>query len=400
MLDVKRVAMLAGLDDGRVQTWVDAGLFDRVKDSTGDWVARALVLAQLDRAGVPMEILKAAHAEDVLARAYIFEILQGARQGQHLFRHVAERTGMEEQMLLRFCDALGVDDSSVFSDGELAFLEALGDSLREGLPAAMALELCEIWGSQMRFIAHAEVISYDTNVARRMLGDSESPLEGAAMMASLTRAMLRAADLIPQPLHRRHLLQAINLERDTVAAQMPPGEVLPLGEVDTAIAFVDLTGYTALTELEGDRQALTYARRLERLVRAQTREHGVRIVKRLGDGFMLAAPAAPEMLSALLAIVAAAEAREDMPAARAGVAFGRAVSRAGDYFGHTVNVAARVLDEAEPAEVLATEEVVDAAERGPFGFHEPRDCRLRGVREPVRIWRVEPLSGRRPAPSD
>src|SRR3990172_1297893 len=160
--------MLAGLDDGRVQTWVDAGLFDRVKDSNGDWVAQALVLAQLDRAGVPMEILKAAHAEDVLARAYIFEMLQADRQGQHLFRHVAERTGMEEQMLLRFCDALGVDDSSVFSDGEMAFLEALGDSLREGLPAAMALELCEIWGSQMRFIAHAEVISYDTNVARRI----------------------------------------------------------------------------------------------------------------------------------------------------------------------------------------------------------------------------------------
>src|SRR3989304_63831 len=70
---------------------------------------------------------------------------------------------------------------------------------------------------------------------------------------------------------------------------------------------------------------------------------------------------APERRGGWPAIGGAAEAREAVPAARAGVAFGRAVSRAGDYFGHTVNVAARVLDEAEPAEVLVTQEGVDAA---------------------------------------
>ena len=96
-----------------------------------------------------------------------------------------------------------------------------------------------------------------------------------------------------------------------------------------------------------------------------------------------------ELLSGLLYVVRAAGEREDMPTARAGIAYGRAVSRAGDYFGHTVNLAARVLDQASASEVLVSEECVVQAQSGPFGFHEPRDANLKGIREPVRLWRAE-----------
>ncbi len=397
MPDISRVAMLAGLDEGRAQVWSKAGLFDRVDATTADWVARAHLLAQLERAGVALEVLKAADREDVLARAYIFEFLQVARQGQHLLRNVCEQTGMDEQLLLRICDALGFDDPSVFSDAELELITGLFEAMREGIPESMTLELCELWGTQMRFIAHAEAISYDTNLARRVWAEAASPLEGAAKLAPLTRAMLRTADLFPQPLHRRHLLQAISLEPDSMLASQPPAELLPPGEVDVAVGFVDLTGYTTLTEKEGDRQALAYARRLERIVRRAAQEHNSRIVKRLGDGFMLASPAAGDLLHALVDIVTEAAERENMPTARGAAAYGRAVSRAGDYFGHTVNLAARVLDQARPSEVLATEDAVDQAERGPFGFHEPRDLSLKGVQGSVRVWRVEPISPRRPA---
>jgi adenylate cyclase len=194
-------------------------------------------------------------------------------------------------------------------------------------------------------------------------------------------------------LHRRHLLQAIELATDTDLANTASlAESLAPGEVMTAIGFVDLTGYTAITQDEGDRQALAYARRLESLVREASHAHDMRIVKRLGDGFMLASPSCTELLSGQLYVVRAAEERDDMPAARAGVAYGRAVSRGGDYFGHTVNLAARVLDQAEPSEVLVSEDCVQEAGAGPFGFHEPRDAKLKGIREPVRIWRAESLS--------
>jgi adenylate cyclase len=393
MADLGKVAMLAGLDVGRVTAWFAAGLFERVAQQTEDLVARAHVLSQLERAGVPLEVLQAADREDVLARAYIFEFLQVAREGENPFRAVSEAAGLDEQLLLRICDALGIDDPSVFSDAEAALLQALGEAVREGLPVGMAVELCEVWGNQMRFLAHAEVMSYDVNLTRPRIGAAGSPLKAAAQLAPLTRSILRALDLFPLPLHRRHLLQAIELATDTQMAAMAGAEDgLGPGEVLTAIAFVDLSGYTTLTQDEGDRQALAYARRLEGLVREATHAYDFRVVKRLGDGFMLAAASVTELVSGMLTVVRAAEERDDMPAARAGVAFGRAVSRGGDYFGHTVNLAARVLSEAVPSEVLVSEECVQEAGSGPFGFHEPRDVQLKGLREPVRLWRAEAIS--------
>lgn len=393
--NLSKIAILAGLEESRVQKWAAAGLFERVRAKTEDWVARAHVLAQLEKSGVPLEVLQAADREDVLARAYIFEFLQVAREGENLFRNVCEQTGIEEQLLLRICDALGFDDSSVFSDAETALFEALAEAMRAGLTDGMALELCEVWGQQMRFIAHAEVISYDVNLARPSIGAAASPIEAAAKLAPLTRAILRVSDLFPQPLHRRHLLQAMELATDShLLATASDGDGLAPGEVMAAIGFIDLTGYTSLTEKEGDRQALAYARRLERLVRAASHSHDFRIVKRLGDGFMLVSGSCTGLLSGVLYIVRAAAERDDMPTARAGIAYGRAVSRAGDYFGHTVNLAARVLDQAEPSEVLVSDECVGQAGSGPFGFHEPRDIKLRGIREPVRLWRAEGISTR------
>jgi adenylate cyclase len=389
-MNTSKVAMLAGVDPRRLQRWVDAGLFERVPETTEDWVARAHVLSQLERAEVPLDVLQAADREDVLARAYIFEFLQMARQGWNLFRNVVQDSGIEEQLLLRLCDVLGFDDASVFSDAEAALLVALGDAMREGLPESMAIELCEVWGAQMRFIAHAEVLSYDVNVARPGMGEGASPIEAAARLAPVTRALFRLADMFPQPLHRRHLLQALELSTDsTLAHTAEMAQSLAPGEVLVAMGFVDLTGYTSLTENEGDRQALRYARRLERIIRDACHAHEMRIVKRLGDGFMLAGASVTEMIGGVLHIVRTAEEREDMPTARGGVAYGRAVSRAGDYFGHTVNLAARIVDQAAPAEVLASEECLEQAKAGLFAFRDPREAELKGIREPVRLWRVE-----------
>ena len=79
------------------------------------------------------------------------------------------------------------------------------------------MELCEVWGNQMRFLAHAEVMSYDVNLTRPRIGAAGSPLKAAAQLAPLTRSILRALDLFPLPLHRRHLLQAIELANATTA---------------------------------------------------------------------------------------------------------------------------------------------------------------------------------------
>ena len=52
---------------------------------------------------------------------------------------------------------------------------------------------------------------------------------------------------------------------------------------------------------------------------------------------------------------------EELPSLRAGIAFGPALLRAGDYYGNSVNLASRVTGVARPGSVLCTREVRDAA---------------------------------------
>lgn len=389
---VNRITALTGVRLDRVERWVTAGLFERVEPTTEAWVARCHQLAELERAHVPLNVLVAADRSNILERAYVLDFLQQIRTGRHSRSDVARETEIHDDLLVRMCEALGIDDSSYLTDEEKKFFVAIGDAMRHGLPEPIVLETCELWGTYMRFIAAAEVVSYDTNLARRVTADAPSPLEGAARIAPLTRALLQAADLLPRPLHRRHLLQALDL-RTLTEGHTAPEELAP-GEIEVAMAFVDLSGFTAATEAEGDMQALIYARRLERLVRREGRSGGPRIIKRLGDGLMLASPTVFSMVPSILRIVDTTRDREDMPSARAGIAFGRVQTRAGDYFGHTVNLAARLLSEAKPSEVLVTDAVVEEAGSGPYVFREPREIELHGIREPVRVWSAELIKAR------
>jgi class 3 adenylate cyclase len=152
-----------------------------------------------------------------------------------------------------------------------------------------------------------------------------------------------------------------------------------------AVCFLDLAGYTRLTEERGDQAAADLAARLARLVRRSSQEHGGTPVKWLGDGVMFyfrepgdAALAAVEMVEGV--------GRQGLPPAHAGVHAGPVVFQEGDYFGRTVNVAARIAEYARPGEVLVSHQVVDAAEGGTVAFTEIGPVELKGVSGPLRLY--------------
>ena len=95
-------------------------------------------------------------------------------------------------------------------------------------------------------------------------------------------------------------------------------------------------------------------------------EPPVRVVKQIGDAVMLVSPDAEAAGRICARAVERAEAPRSFPPLRAGVAYGPAVNRWGDWFGSTVNVASRLTARARPASVLATEEVKDAGRRRRF----------------------------------
>jgi adenylate cyclase len=78
---------------------------------------------------------------------------------------------------------------------------------------------------------------------------------------------------------------------------------------------------------------------------------------------------------------------EDFPQLRAGAALGRAAPLAGDWFGRPVNLASRITAIARPGSVLAEREVHEAVESA-YSWSYAGERRLRGIREPVRLFRA------------
>jgi adenylate cyclase len=157
-----------------------------------------------------------------------------------------------------------------------------------------------------------------------------------------------------------------------------------------AVSFLDLTGYTRLTEERGDEAAAELATTLATLVRGSSREHGGQPVKWLGDGVMFYFPNPGDGVLAALDMVDGVAAH-DLPPARVGIHAGPVVFQEGDYFGRTVNIAARIAEYARPGEVLVTQEVVDAGDLDGVGLTAIGPVELKGVSQPLSLLSVRRL---------
>jgi adenylate cyclase len=154
-----------------------------------------------------------------------------------------------------------------------------------------------------------------------------------------------------------------------------------------AIAFLDLTGYTALAEEHGDRAAAEVASKLAGVVQDAARTHGGRPVKWLGDGVMFHFDEPGGAIRSGLELVEQTEEAISVPA-RIGISAGAVVRQEGDYYGRTVNVAARIADYAGPRDVLVSEEARENADVVDVEFELVGEVPLKGVSKPVRLHRA------------
>jgi len=151
--------------------------------------------------------------------------------------------------------------------------------------------------------------------------------------------------------------------------------------------FADLVGYTALTEQRGDEAAAAVAREFRRAMCALSRRHGAWQVKSMGDGVMIWAPDAGRAIELAADVVNEHGTRADLLPVRVGIHTGPAVMRGCDWYGSSVNVAARLAAEARPNEALVSA-TTRAAARGRLSrsLGPPRELALRGLERPVATW--------------
>src|SRR3979490_3007140 len=113
-------------------------------------------------------------------------------------------------------------------------------------------------------------------------------------------------------------------------------------QTEHTFAFADLVGYTALTEAHGDEAAADLALAFADEVSLLAGEHGVEVVKTLGDAVMVRCADHGQAVRFGLRLLEQFSGRRGFPAIRIGMDTGPAVERSGDWFGRTVNLAARV----------------------------------------------------------
>jgi adenylate cyclase len=304
----------------------------------------------------------------------------------------AAATGLSERLAARLYDAwelprpqpgqtLRADDDELLHLATPA-LEGFGHDETALLAAARQL------GDSLRRLAESQVQLFHTHIEQQLgaQGHPDHPWTddlnhvAASMMASLERTLVL--------LYRRHfehyVLEVTVLRAEAAAERAGLAQRRPARP--PAIAFLDLTGYTKLTEERGDRAAAELAARLVEVVHDLAHRHGGRLVKLLGDGVMFHFPHPAEGVRCGLELVERIPG-VGLPQARVGLHSGPVVFQQGDYFGRTVNVAARITDYARPGEVLVSEEVVADADRPSAVRFEPvGPVALKGLSAPVTLY--------------
>jgi adenylate cyclase len=391
-ISTQEVAERAGVDLDYLSRLVDLGLVVPDGDGTlseGD-ARRARLYRGLERAGLPTEPMIEALERGELSFAFLDLPVYDrfASLSQASFREVSSEKGIPLELLLVVREAIGFAQAGAddrMRDDELRVVPIIALLLSSGLDPAVIERLLRVYGDALRRITEMEADWWKTEVEPSLLerGMAEGERMGAqadlgSHMAPLTeQAFLAIYHANQDHTWTENLIEEVEnaLDRAGLRSRI---------ETTPAICFLDLTGYTRLTEERGDEAAAELVVRLTPLVQRPADRHGGKVVKRLGDGVMFhfrdpedAVLAALEMLEAVF--------DAGLPPAHIGLDAGPVVFQGGDYFGRTVNLAARIAEQAEPGQVLVSQGVVDAIDSEDVAFTPIGSVTLKGVSQPVSL---------------
>jgi class 3 adenylate cyclase/YHS domain-containing protein len=173
----------------------------------------------------------------------------------------------------------------------------------------------------------------------------------------------------------------------------------PSAWIRSTFAFVDMAGFTALTEAQGDEDAADVAARFTEMARSALGP-GDRLVKTMGDAVLVTSPQPNTAVDMVERLLTHAASEPDFPSLRAGLHHGDAIARDGDVFGAAVNLAARVAAEAHSGEVLGTKAIANAAHDLGIPVADLGAVLLKNVREAIQLYSLVLVVGVTDTPID
>src|SRR6266540_519785 len=283
------------------------------------------------------------------------------------FRQVSDRTGIPLELLTAIREAIGMASPSPddrLREDEMAIVPFIKLQVAEGFRPAAIERLLRVHGDSIRRMTEQEAAWWNSEVIQPAMAAGKGP-EGIANVELADRIAPLAEETV---LAMYHTLQARAWTANIIEGfetLMEKAGIHSRLERLPAICFLDISGYTRLTQERGDDAAADLAATVARLVQRSSVQHGGKPIKWLGDGvmFYFGDPGV-------------------------GLHAGPVLFQEGDYFGQTVNLAARIADYARPGEVLVSQAVADASQEKGITFGDIGPVELKGVSGTVHLLRA------------
>jgi class 3 adenylate cyclase len=392
------VADGAGVEPGYVDTLVELGILAPAPDGGfSPGATRAVrVIRDLERSGLTLDsIAGAVEADELDFRMFdMANYDRFAPLTSETFREASTRTGVPLELLLQVRQAIGfavaAPDDRMRTD-EAAIVPMLLSGVEGGFPVEAQARVLRVYGESLHRMVEAATEAWTAHVVGPLIASGMSVQEAFEQASAFGEANIASLDQAILAMHHGHQARVWTaglydwaegaLERAGLWSRVarPP-----------AMCFIDLSGYTRLTEERGDRAAAELALTFSRLVQGSAHERRGTVVKWLGDGVMLFFERPSDAIANALEMVERLP-EAGLPPAHVGIDAGPVIVQDGDYFGRTVNVAARISARAGADQILASGRTIEAAGRLPedVSVHDLGSAALKGISTPVPLFRVE-----------
>jgi adenylate cyclase len=390
---VDEVAERAGTTSEHIALLAKVGILEPDEDGTYPRrdVLRARFVMGLDAMGIDANAVADALASGDLTLGYVEIGGRRPPRSDQTFAELSDEIDVPFLMLERIYVAFGLPrpaPDEYVREEDLPLMRFIPVLVGAGLSEGDVLRLARVWGDSARRVAqfqsHYLHHSIEEPFRRRGLRDN------AAFEAALREVGVRSGrsgeDLLGW-LYRRHseVFETEHLFDHVETALEDAGVHRREPRQVEACAFADLSGYTRLTEESGDDEAARVSLKLAELVNEIASRHRGSVVKMLGDGVHFHFKHPSDAVMASLEIVDRVQ-PAGLPPAHVGVNAGPMIYDEGDYFGRTVNIAARIASQAGPAQVFVGEDVLRHISPHGFRVVEVGAFELKGIAKPLMLY--------------